>query len=103
MSDAERIERARQAKLALSTFLDPAFEQLVEVYHNRIADICASTPWEANKISALANAIRIAQEVRSQIATIIADGDVANAGRARADRVEKLTPTRRRLLNIGAF
>jgi hypothetical protein len=103
MTNEQKIEHARQAALALSSFLDPAFEEVIETYHNRIASICATTPWEANKISALANAIRIAQEVRGQIAAIVAGGEVAKSGKARAEAIEELSPVKRRLLRIGPF
>lgn len=102
LTDAQRIERARQAKLALETFLDPAFETVVAAYAARLEQLASTTPWEAGKITALANAQRIAKEVRSQIAALVLDGTDAKQNIDRAKRIEEMTPAKRRLLQIGA-
>jgi hypothetical protein len=103
LTDAKRIERARQASLALKDFLDPAFELVVASYLDRVEQLASTTPWEAGKITALSNAARIAKEVRGQIAQIVADGADARSNIDRAKRIEELTPARKRLLKIGAF
>jgi hypothetical protein len=103
LTDAQRVERSRLAALALKDHLDPAFELVVDAYAERLEQIASSTPWEAGKITALANGIRIAKEVRSQIAGIVADGTDARQNIVRAKRVENLTPAKRRLLNIGQY
>lgn len=102
MTEQERIERGFQAKRALEGFLDPAFEQVRAEYAGRLAAICASEPWATNKIAALANASRIVEEVRSQIMGLILDGAEAEQRKTRAQRVEELSPAKRRLLQIGA-
>jgi hypothetical protein len=101
LNDAERVQRAHNAQRALDEFLDPAFELVADVYQQRLEDLASATPWEAGKITALANALRIAKEVRSQIHGIVKDGTVAGDNIKRAKRIEELTPARRRLLNIG--
>lgn len=101
LTDQQRVERSRLAALALKDHLDPAFELCVEAYAERLEQIASTTPWEAAKITALANAIRIAKEVRGQIAQIVADGTDAKQNIDRAKRIEGLTPSKRRLLNIG--
>lgn len=103
LNDRERIERAHNAKRALDEFLDPAFDVVIEAYTARLTDIASSTPWEAGKITALANATRIAQEVRSQVMALVLDGQDAKRGLIRAEKIEAMTPAKRRLLNIGAF
>lgn len=103
LTDPQRIERARQAGLALEHFLDPAFAVVAEEYRQRLEAICATKPWATNEIAALANASRIVSEVRSQIAGLVYDGEEAKRGRTRAELIEKLSPAKRRLLNIGAF
>jgi hypothetical protein len=102
LSDQERVNRARLAEQSLQ-FLEPAFDTLRAEYRERLTQISASTPWEANKISALANADRIVTEVRNQLVALIADGADAKANQKRAERIEQLTPAKRRLLQIGAF
>lgn len=102
MTEQERIERAVNAKQALE-FLDPAFEVVLEEYHNRLAGICATKPWATSEIAALANATRVVQEVRAQISGLVLDGEDAKAKKTRAQRIEELSPTRRRLLKISPF
>lgn len=101
LSDPQKVERARQAEMALRDFLDPAFEVLADVYAQRLEDIASSSPWEASKITALANALRIAKEVRAQIYTLVADGSVTKNKMEMAKKIEALSPAKRRLLNIG--
>lgn len=102
MTEAQRVERARQARQALE-FLAPAFEAVVSAYTERLEALAAHEPWAHGKITALANAVRIAREVHGQIAGLVHDGDDARASLVRVEKIERLTPARRRLLNIGAF
>jgi hypothetical protein len=101
LTDSQRIERARRAQAAIDEFFDPAFEVVAEEYHNRLAAICATEPWSTNKIAALANAGRVAGEVRSQIMALIADGEHAKSKKTRAEKIEGLSPARRRLFSIA--
>lgn len=101
LSEAERIERARQARHALE-FLAPAFEAVVSAYTGRLETLAAQEPWAHGKITALANAARIAREVHGQIAALVHDGEDARASLVRVEKIERLTPARRRLLSIGA-
>lgn len=103
LTEQQRIERARQASLALESFLDPAFAVLTEEYAARLKAVCAKEPWASEKISALANAGRIVDEVRNQIVGLVHDGVEARSKLTRAEKMEQLTPSRRRLLNIGPF
>ncbi len=100
---AERINRAHNAKRALEEFLDPAFGVVAEEYENRLTAICATRPWAANEIAALANALRVVREVRGQIEAIVMDGEFAKEDKKRAERVGQLSPAKRRLFNIGAI
>lgn len=103
LTPQQRIERAHRAKRALEEFLEPAFETVMDTYLVRVEELSAKEPWSANKITALANATRIAREVRSQIVALVMDGAEAEHGKQRAERVEKLSPAKRRLLDIGAW
>lgn len=102
LSDSERVERARQARRALE-FLTPAFDAVVAAYTERLETLAAQEPWAHGKITALANATRIAREVHGQIAALVHDGEDARANLVRVEAIERLTPAKRRLLNIGAF
>jgi maltoporin len=103
LTDAQRLARAEHARRAMEEFLAPAFEQARAAYAARMVEIAATTPWESGKITALANAVRIVDEVEAQIGAQVADGADARGKMIRADRIEALTPAKRRLLNIGAF
>ena len=102
LTDTQRVERARQARQALE-FLTPAFEAVVAAYTERLEALASQEPWAHGKITALANAARIAREVHGQIAALVYDGEDARASLVRVEKIERLTPARRRLLNIGAF
>ena len=101
LTDQQRIARGHNAKRAIEEFLDPAFEVVMEEYHRRMVVICSTTPWADKKISALANATRIVNEVRNQVVSLVAEGEKALSDKKRAERVEALSPARRRLFNIG--
>lgn len=101
MSDA--IERGRRARMALEEFLDPAFEAVIAAYTARIEEIASSAPWDAQKITALANAQRIARSVKAQIENIVYEGERADGERLRAKEIEQLSPAKRRFLNIAPF
>jgi hypothetical protein len=103
LTPQQRVERANRAKRAMEEFLDPAFELVMDTYLSRVEELSAKEPWSASKITALANATRIAREVRSQIEAIVRDEVDARAGIKRAQRIEELSPARRRLLQIGPF
>lgn len=103
LNDRERMERAHNAQRALDEFLEPAFDIVAAEYLGRLEQLASTQPWEAAKITALANATRIASEVRSQIVALVLDGQDARRGMLRAEKIEKLTPAKRRLLNIGQF
>lgn len=102
LTPQQRIERATRARRALEEFLEPAFGLVMDTYLARVEELSAKEPWSASKITALANATRIAREVRSQIVAIVLDEADAKANIDRAERVEALSPARRRLFNIGA-
>ena len=101
MTEAQRIDRGRRAKMALDEFLDPAFEAVIAAYTARIEEIASTQPWEAAKITALANAVRIARSVKAQIEAHVHEGERAKSDRERTQEIEKLSPAKRRLLNIG--
>lgn len=103
MTEAQRIERARRAQMALEEFLDPAFDLVIATYTARIEELASSQPWEAAKITALANAARIARSVKAQIENIVDDGELAKERRNHAQEIEKLSPAKRRFLNIAPF
>lgn len=59
---SERMDRANAAAGALGQ-LDEAFDEVIATYMKRMTAIAASEPWEARKITNLAMAAKIAEEV----------------------------------------
>lgn len=98
---AERIDRGQRATSALREFLDPAFDVVIADYMARLTQIAAEAPWDTAKIVKLAAAAKIAEQVRVQIKSLVADGEVAHADAQRARQIEGLSTERRRLLGIG--
>ncbi len=103
MTPEEAIGRAFRAQQAIDEFIAPAFDALHNEYTARMKQVASTAPWEANKITALANATRILEVVRGEIELAVKEGEMAQAAKRRAERVENLSPSKRRLLNIGAF
>ena len=101
LSEAQRVERGEHARRALEQFLDPAFDAVIAAYSDRIEDMASKEPWSSAKITVLANAIRIAKEARAQIAALVYEGENARASMVKVERMEKLTPAKRRFLNIA--
>lgn len=87
----------------MEEFFEPAFEIVGEAYLTRIEELSAREPWSAAKITALANAVRIAKELRSQIEAIVHEGTEAQHKIDHAKKIEQLTPSQRRLLGIAPF
>jgi hypothetical protein len=95
-SETQRVERARQADNALKEFRAPAFDVVHQEYGARLKRIASAEPWATDKIAALANAMRVVEEVHNQVAALIADGEHAKAGMIRAEKIEQLSPAKRR-------
>lgn len=102
MSHNERIERARRAKLAMDEFFTPALDVIEAEYGEKMIAAAASADPRAPEIIArLANGIKVARQVRSQVEAIIADGAVAQNERDANERIAEMTDSKRRLLKIA--
>jgi ABC-type taurine transport system ATPase subunit len=94
-SPSERIDRGAQAESALK-LLDEAFDAVEAAYMARQREIARSEPWAAQKMSNLAVAANIAEDVRNAIRAIVKDGEVATAELVRTHKIEQMSPTQRR-------
>lgn len=101
MNEAQRIERARRADMAMEEFMGPAFEFARTAYMDRLAQIAAAEPWATDKIAKLAIATRILDEVKGQIVAVIHDGDVAKSEMIRAEQIEKIPHAKRKILGLS--
>jgi hypothetical protein len=107
MRDAkERIASADRAQRAWDEFFEPMIEAMLGEYQARMVEV-ANTELNprkrADKITALSNAIRIAQNLKGGMLETIRDGELAQAEQLRVEKIEKMTAPKRRLLNIGAY
>lgn len=100
VNEDARIQRADRASAALAEFIDPAFDIAAAAYLSRVSDIVASEPWATEKVKALMTAARVLAEVRNQVASLVADGEVAAKEIIRVDRIEKISPAKRRILGL---
>lgn len=102
MTPEERIGRARRAKAAMEEFLDPALATIEADYGEKMIATAASVdPRSTDIIARLAQGIKVARQVRAQIEAFIADGAVAENEKAEAQRLEEMTPAKRRLLRMA--
>ena len=96
---SERIDRANASAAALNE-LDGAFDEVIATYMKRMTQIAASEPWEAQKITSLALAAKIAEEVRSFIRAAASDAPAAQSEMQRLRTIEKMSPERRKVLGL---
>lgn len=101
VNEAQRIERARRADMAIDEFMGPAFEFARAAYMERLAQIAAVEPWATNKITNLAIAARVLDEVKGQIVAVIRDGDVAKSEMIRAEQIERIPHAKRKILGLS--
>jgi hypothetical protein len=100
MNEQHRIETARRAALAMEEFFAPAFDLVHGEYLAAMSDVATRAPWETDKITKLAVAAKVVREVRSQIQSLINDGDVAKAELARRTQIESISHEKRKILGL---
>lgn len=106
MTDAERIDRAGRARRAYEEFIEPMFDELRNEYAERIVAVATTElrrDRRADAITTLSVAHKVLNTLDAGMKALIADGDMAQRDKLRAEKIEKLTPPERRLLNIAPF
>ena len=106
MTDAERIARAHRAKAAWDEFVEPIITGMKSEYTSRIAEAAVTELHPSNrsdKITTLAVGLRVAENIEAGIRAIMADGELAQREKIRADNVERMSDAQRRLLNIRGY
>ncbi len=98
MTEFERIDRAKRAQAALDEFLKPAIDALLVEYTQAMVSIATKEPWEANKITKLAQAVKIADRVQLHIGLLVRDGEAATADMKRGNDIAKLNTEQRKWL-----
>lgn len=103
MTDAERLARAHRAQSALDEFLSPMFADLRDEYLKRIAEVATTelaSQARTDKIATLSVALKVVDTLKSGMAEIVMDGQLASRSKARADEVANMSDARQRLLKI---
>lgn len=103
MNEAERIARAYRATAAWDEFFEPMIAELRSAYAERmvlVANDELNRDKRADKITALANATKILTTLEAGMLAIIRDGDMAAKDKLRAEKLEGMTASQRRLLGI---
>lgn len=104
MTDAQRAERGRRAQMAWDEFIHPIITETRNVYGDRLVEI-ASTELDrdkrTDKLTALSTALRILEQVEAGLHSVIVDGGMAHQSRLKAQEIEKLSPAKRRFLNMA--
>lgn len=105
LSPEERIRRAERAKLAYEEFVKPEMDFAREHYARRLVEIATQemdSRKRADKIANLSVALRIHEEIDKGFQLLAEDGKAASQRMIRAEKIENLSPARRRLFSIGA-
>lgn len=102
LTEAQRVELARRAKLALDEFVAPALAMIEADYAEKMIAVAASTdPRAPESIARLANGIKVARQVGALIESYVLDGDLAKRDMIRATEIKDMSPAKQRLLKIG--
>lgn len=103
ISDAERKARGERAKGYRDEFLTPIIDQHRAEYIERIAQLATTelNPRKrSEKITALSTAVRILDNIRTGIDAVVHDGALAEANLLKAEKVERMSLSDRRLLDM---
>jgi hypothetical protein len=106
MTPQERLARSQRAEAAYRDFIEPMIDELKNVYSDRIVEVATtelSSRRRADKLTALSNAHKILTTLDKGMAAMIADGPMAEREKLKAEKIEQMSPSMRRLLNIGGF
>lgn len=103
MTKDDLILRAERADKCYNEFIGPNLRDQRKVYAERIADIAVQETdpkKRAEKITSLATAIKILDNIDSAIKVLIEDGKVAHTATMRVEQIERMTGPRRRLFEF---
>lgn len=103
MTPQQRIARAHRAQAALDEFILPILAETRATYSKRLVEIAStelSRDKRTDKITALSTAVRILDELEEGMKAHLLDGELATQEKLRADKIEKMTPSQRRLFGL---
>ena len=108
MTDREKllqdaVAKGQRAEAAWTEFVALPLEDMVGEYTARIVEIAnteLNPAKRSEKLTALSNGIRIAENIRSGLQAAIKDGETAQKELLRARKIEDMTAPQRRLLGL---
>lgn len=103
MNNSELAARGQRADQCYNEFVGPAIREQRKAYAERIADIAVKEldpKARAEKLTSLATAIKILDNIDTAIRCLIEDGKMAQAATIRIDEIERMTAPRRRLFEF---
>lgn len=92
--------------LAWEEFFEPMIGELRNAYAERMVIVAndeLNPRKRADKLTALSNAMKILGTLESGMREMLRDGELAQQEKLRADKLENMAPSQRRLLNIAPF
>ena len=95
--------RGQRADQCYNEFIGPALRDQRKIYADRIIDIATrelDAQKRSEKLTALATAIRILDNIDSAIRCLIEDGKMAQKAVIRIEEIERMTGPRRRLFEF---
>lgn len=100
MNKRELAARGERADTCYNEFVGPAIRDMREVYADRIVELAVQEVHpqvRADKLTSLATAIRILDNIDSAIRGLIEEAKVAHNATLRIDEIERMTAPGRRL------
>jgi phosphopantothenate synthetase len=101
---SERIARAHRAQSALDEFLSPLFDGMRDEYLKRIAEVATTElapHTRSDKIATLSVALKVVDTLKSGMAEVVRDGELAQRDKLKADNISRLSDAQQRLLRIA--
>ena len=96
----DRLAAAERAEQALSEYLRPAFQTVEAAYVDKLTNLAAETPWETDKITKLAMALKIMRTAQAQIEALATGGAAIEAQMDYARQIEKIPAHKRSILGL---
>lgn len=98
--------RGERADMCYNEFVGPALRDQRKVYAERITEIAVQEldpKKRAEKLTSLAIAIRILDNIDSAIRGLIEEGKMAHAASGRMEEIERMTAAQRRLFEVVPY
>lgn len=103
MNEAELAARGERAHTCYKEFISPAIAEQRAEYARRMTEIAITEmdpKLRAEKITTVATALRILENIDRAIHTLVEDGKMAQAAMLKIDYVDRMTAPRRRLFEF---